>query len=289
MTLQQFEVFVKVVETKSFTKAGEILALTQSAISHIISSLEIELGFNLLHRNRAGVTITNEGQKIFQHALDLLNKSELIKQEAASILGIQSGVLKIGCFPSFSAKILPDIILRYNEKYPKIELKIFEGNYNEIEKWVSTGIIDLGFSAIPPETLDFIPLLQDDLVVIVNDHHLFSLREEISISEIESQSYIMSKSGCDVLLKQIFKENNVHPNITFKIEDNNTLLAMVSKGFGISIVPKMILNFKPLQLNVIKLSPRQFRTVGILLKSMKTASPASLCFIKGIKYYSSIT
>ncbi|WML34935.1 LysR family transcriptional regulator [Clostridium sp. OS1-26] len=65
MTLQQFEVFVKVVETGSFTKAGELLALTQSAISHIISALEIELGFTLLYRNRTGVSITNEGQKYF--------------------------------------------------------------------------------------------------------------------------------------------------------------------------------------------------------------------------------
>jgi DNA-binding transcriptional LysR family regulator len=102
---------------------------------------------------------------------------------------------------------------------------------------------------------------------------------------MESQPYIMAKSGCDVLLKQTFKENNVHPNVKFEIEDNNTILAMVSKGLGISIVPKMVLDFKSLQLSTLKLLPRVFRTVGVLLKSYKTASPASLSFIREVKSY----
>ncbi len=261
------------------------MTLTQSAISHIISAFEIELGFTLLYRNRSGVSITNEGEKIFQHALEILNGAELLRQEASSIIGVESGTLKIGCFPSIAANMLTDIILIYQKKYPKIDLKIFEGNYNEIENWVSSGIIDLGFSAISSKNLDFIPLFQDDLVVIVNENHPFSLRKEIYINEIESQSYIMSKSGCDVLLKQIFRESNVHPNIKFEIEDNNTILSMVSNGLGMSIVPQIVLDFKPLQLKSLKLLPRVFRTVGILLKSHEAASPASLSFVREVQSY----
>lgn len=207
----------------------------------------------------------------------------MLKQEAAAILGIESGILKIGCFPSISAKILPDIILSYQKKYPKIDLQIFEGSYNEIENWVSTGVIDLGFSAIPPESLDFIPLFQDDMVVIVSEDHPFSLKEEISINEMESQSFIMPKSGCDIQLKQLFKENKVSPNTKFELEDNNTILAMVGRGLGISIMPEILLDFKSLPLNAIRLLPRLSRTVGILIKSYKTASPASLSFIKETK------
>lgn len=285
MTLQQLEVFAKVAETGSFTKAGGLLSLTQSAISHIISSLETELGFTLLYRNRSGITITNEGKKILQHVLDILNKTELLKQEASSIIGIESGTLKIGCFPSISAKILPHIILNYQKKYPKIELKIFEGNYNEIENWLCTGVIDLGFSAISPESLDFIPLFQDDLLIITSENHPFNSKKEVFIGEIDSQSFIMPKSGCDVLLRQILKKNNVHPNIKFEIEDNTTILSMVSKGLGISIVPELLLELTSLKLNVIKLIPRLSRTVGILVKSYKTASPASLSFIKEVQTY----
>lgn len=283
MTLQQLEVFVQVVESGSFTKAGQLLSLTQSAISHIVSALEAELGFTLLYRNRSGISMTTEGQKMYQHALDMLKKAELIKQEAAAIVGVESGILKVGCFPSLSANKLPDIIVNFQEKYPRIELKIYEGNYYEIEEWIAAGTIDLGFSAIPHESFDFIPLWEDEMVVIVSPDHPFSTRDTVSIEEIEAEPCIMPKYGCDVLIKQICKENNVHPSVKYEMEDNNTILAMVSKGLGISIVPKMVLHFGSFPCKPVRLVPRSFRTVGILLKSYEAASPASLAFIREVQ------
>lgn len=286
MTLQQFEVFVQVSKTGSFTKAGQKLSLTQSAISHVISSFENELGFTLLYRNRSGISLTAEGKRIFEYALDILNKTELIKQEARSILGIESGILKVGCFPSASSKILPDIILNYQKRYPSIDLEIFEGTYTEIEKWISDGTIDLGFSAICPKGLEFVPLWKDDLIVVTNKENPLGLKETISIKEIELQPFIMPKSGCDLLIKDIFKENDIYPNIKFEIEDNNAILAMVNKGIGISIVPKMALNFNTFKLEIIKLTPEYSRTIGILIKSFNTASPAALSFIQIVKEFS---
>lgn len=288
MTLQQLEAFVQIVNLKSFTKAGQNLSLTQSAISHIISSLEEELGFNLLYRNRNGVILTNEGLKIYEYALDILNKAALIKQEVASILGMESGLLRVGCFPSVSSEILPDIILNYEKKYPNIDLKIFEGTYDEIEDWILSGTIDLGFSANPSKGLDFIPLWNDNLMLIANNIHPLSMKKSISIKDIESYSFIMSKSGCDLLVKQIFRENNVNPNIKFEIENNHTILSMVSKGLGISIVPEMIIKFNSSSLKAIKLNPNYFRKIGILIKSYDTASPAALSFINELKLTESI-
>lgn len=288
MTLQQLEAFVQIVNLKSFTKAGQNLSLTQSAISQIISSLEEELGFNLLYRNRNGVILTNEGVKIYEYALDILNKAALIKQEAASILGMESGLLRVGCFPSVSSEILPDIILNYEKKYPNIDLKIFEGSYDEIEDWILSGTIDLGFSANLSKGLDFIPLWNDNLVLIANNTHPLSMKKSISIKDIESYPFIISKSGCDLLVKQIFRENNVNPNIKFEIENNHTILSMVSKGLGISIVPEMIIKFNSSSLNAMKLNPNYFRKIGILIKSYDTASPAALSFINELKLNESI-
>jgi DNA-binding transcriptional LysR family regulator len=283
MTLQQFEVFIQVVKTGSFTKAGQLLALTQSAVSHIISSFEAELGFTLLYRNRAGISLTNEGHKIYQHALDILNKVELFKQEAAAIAGVESGTLNVGCIPSVSATRLPDMIVHFQEKYPKIELKIFEGTYYEMESWVSSGVIDVGFTAAVSESLDFIPLWEDELVFIAPSGHPLSSRENIRVNEIQTEPFIMPKSGCDVLLKQIFKENNVQPDIKFEIEDTHTILSMVHKGLGISIVPEMALDLAPPELRMVRLLPSSPRTIGLLVKSQNATSPASAAFIREVK------
>ncbi|MDS0528536.1 LysR family transcriptional regulator [Clostridium sp. SHJSY1] len=289
MTLQQLETFVQIVNLGSFTKAGQNLSLTQSAISHIIASFEEELGFNLLYRNRTGVSLTNEGLKIYEYALDILNKASLIKQEAASILGMDSGLLRVGSFPSVSSEILPNIILNYQKKYPNIDLKIFEGTYDEIEDWISSGTIDLGFSANPSKGLDFIPLWNDNLVVITNKEHPLSFKNSFSMKDLESYPFIMSKSGCDLLIKKIFKENNINPKIKFEIENNHTILSMVSKGLGVSIVPEMILSFNSFKLNVIKLTPNYFRNIGLLIRSYNTTSPAALSFIKELEDFNYFT
>jgi DNA-binding transcriptional LysR family regulator len=283
MTLQQLEVFIQVVKTGSFTKAGQLLSLTQSAVSHIISSFEMELGFTVLYRNRAGISLTGEGHKIYQHALDILNKVELFTQEAAAIAGVESGTLNIGCIPSVSSTKLPDIIVHFQEKYPKIELKIFEGTYYEMESWISTGTIDVGFTATSPENLDFIPLWEDELVLIAHRSHPLSTRETVSVDEIRTQPFIMPKSGCDMLLKQIFKENNVLPDIKFEIEDTHTILSMVDRGLGISIVPEMAVDLAPPELRMVRLLPSSPRTIGLLVKSQHAVSPASAAFIREVK------
>lgn len=279
MTLQQLEVLVAVVRTGSFTKAGQHLALTQSAVSHIISGLESELGFTLLHRNRSGISVTNEGQRIVQHALDILHRAELIKQEAAAIAGVESGVMNLGCFPSLAAKKLPAILLEFQSRYPKIELKLFEGTYHEIENWILDGVIDLGFSAVAPKGLDFIPLWQDELVAAVPEGHPLHARESVSVQEMEAQPFIMPKSGCDTQLKRLFKDHGVSPDIKFEIEDNLTILAMVGRGIGLSVVPSMVIDFAPVQVRPVRLLPGSARTIGILLKSASAASPAAHAFI----------
>ncbi|WP_438447016.1 LysR family transcriptional regulator [Gorillibacterium sp. sgz5001074] len=279
MTLQQLEVFVQVVKTGSFTRAGQALSLTQSAVSHIISSLESELGFTLLHRNRTGISATHEGSRIYQIALEMLCLAERIGQEASAITGLESGVLSVGSFPSFSAARLPDLIVAFRKKYPKIELKIHEGTYHEIEAWVSAGTIDLGFSALPPEGLEFIPLCQDELVLAVHPEHPFGNRDSVRIEELQSQPFIMPKSGCDAQLKTLFKEHQVAPDVTFEIEDHPTILAMVSRGIGLSIVPRMTLSFSPHPLRIVRFTPDSARTIGLLLRSRRSASPAAAAFI----------
>lgn len=98
MNLLQIEIFVKVVDIGNFTKAGEILAMTQSGISHNIASLESELGIKLLNRGRNGISLTDSGERIINNMRNILSEAESIKQEAASILGIQNGKINIGAF-----------------------------------------------------------------------------------------------------------------------------------------------------------------------------------------------
>src|SRR6478752_6726153 len=149
LSLAKFEIFSTVVELGSLTKAGEILGLTQSAVSHAIASLESEWGFSLLNRGRSGINLTSNGEHVLKYIREILKWNEEMLQEIANINGLEIGTVRIGTFSSVSIQWLPEIMKSFNEYHPSIEIKLLEGDYDDIEHWISTGIVDFGFVSLP--------------------------------------------------------------------------------------------------------------------------------------------
>lgn len=268
MTLLQYEVFRKVIETGSFTKAGEAMGLTQSAVSHAIKGLESELGLSLLVRGRQGLKLTNEGERLLDYIRKILNLSEQMKQEAAAMIGLEIGTFRIGTFPSVSAKLLPGIIKVFKEKYPNITVDFFEGGYETIKNWLAQGIIDIGFVTLPSDrNFDTIPLIQDDIVVLLPQKHPLSHQSVIQLEQIASEPFIMPKDGCDLVVKMMFKAKKLKPDIQFEISDNNTIISMIKENIGISIVPKLTLFHQIEGIKVVKFDEDVYRTIGLALLS----------------------
>lgn len=281
MTLLQFEILRKVVEVGSFTKAGEVLGLTQSAISHSIKGLETELGLPILLRGRSGITLTSEGEIILQYIRKILNLSEQMSQEAAAIRGLNIGTIRIGTFPSVSAKLLPGIIKAFIELYPNIHIAFFEGGYEDIKKWLIDGTVDLGFVTLPSDqAFETIPLIQDDIVILLSEKHPLSHQPVIQFEQIVSEPIIMPKDGCDIIVKKMFKERKIKPNVQFEVSDNNTIISMIKENIGISIVPKLTLFHQVEDVKVAKLDNDIYRTIGLALLSKQITSPAVKAFIK---------
>lgn len=279
VTLLQYRVFETIVDTGSFTKAGDKLGMTQSAISHAIKGLEAELELNLLNRGRSGISLTSEGKKIIPYIREILNLSELMKQEAGNINGLEVGSIRIGTFPSVSAHLLPEIIEKFHTNYPAIKVEFYEGGYNELMQMLSAGVIDVSF--LTSETsgnFDFIPLFDDYLRVISPKNHRLNDKHMLSIQHIANEPFIMPKAGCEELIKKLFKKNHVHPNIYCEIGDNQTIMAMVQRNLGISIVPEMILPSDP-ELNIFHLKEECFRTIGLAVPYIERTSPAVTAFI----------
>jgi DNA-binding transcriptional LysR family regulator len=285
MTLFQYEVFVKVVDTGNFTKAGEILGLTQSGVSHNISALESELGITLLNRGRSGLSLTDAGKRIIGHMRTILLESEQIKQKTASILGIEIGKIKIGSFPSASARLLPGIISYFKSKYKGIDLELYEGSYSEITEWVEKGIIDIGFVSLPIKNLETIPLLNDRLVVLLPDGHPLQVKASIDIEQLSQEPFIMPKAGCEILLKERFHSFGVKPAIQFEVEDNQTIISMVQQGLGLTVVPQLTLPNWLTQVATVELVPETYRQIGLAVKTIKNSTPAVTEFIRAAQEF----
>ncbi|KMY21434.1 LysR family transcriptional regulator [Bacillus pumilus] len=279
----QYKVFLTAVECGSFTKAGEKLGLTQSGVSHNIAKLESELGVVLLRRNRNGLALTDAGERVMPHIRQIIHHAALLEQEAALIQGMEVGIIKIGTFSSFSSKMLPQLIHRFTKGYPNIQVELYEGGYEEIEEWIASGTVDVGFLTQPSREFETVPLFQDELVVLMQEDHRFHTKKVIEVDSLHDESFIMPKAGCDLLIKKLLKERGVKPQVLFEIGDNNTLISMVQEGLGVTIIPTFILPPQMSHTKVIPLETSVYREINLAFKSFKAASPSAKRWIEVVK------
>ncbi|MGG3159049.1 LysR family transcriptional regulator [Priestia megaterium] len=264
MSLVKYEILNKVAEVKSFTKAADALALTQSAVSHAITNLESEFGFLLVNRNRSGITLTTEGETMLLAIRRVLQENEKVYQEAASLLGLAKGTIKIGIFKSVSTKWLPEIIRLMEKNYPEIQIQLKEGDYLEIEQWLLSGEIDCGFINITHSSqFHIISLKKDRLLCVVSDQSALYHQKTVSFEDLEKEPFIMPTYGGYHDIKQLFEEHGIQPDIRFELMDESAILSMVTHHLGISILPEMLLDSIPQELRAIPFQVDSYRSIGL--------------------------
>ena len=290
LSLIKYEIFSTVVELGSLTRASETLGLSQSAVSHAITSLESEWGFSILKRGRSGIYLTSNGERVLKYIREILKWNEEMVQEIANINGLEIGTVRIGTISSVSIHWLPEIMKMFTESYPSIDIKLLEGDYDDVEHWISTGLVDIGFVSLPTSKhLEAIPLKKDRLLCVLSDEHPLANQNEIRFESIKEEPLIKSKKGGDNDLIRILKEHNITPNIKFELSDDQAIISMVENGLGISILPEMVLHWVPTNVRTIKLEGENFRTIGIASTNFKTLAPATKKFIEYLNSWISET
>lgn len=282
MSIAKYEILNKVAEVQSFTKAAEILGLTQSAVSHAISSMEKEFGFNLIHRNRTGVTLTEDGGTMLIEMRKVLSAEEHLRQQAANILGVARGTVKIGLISTISTHWMPDIIHIMDSQYPGIHIELREGDYYEIEQWLHSGEVDCGFlNRSSSKQFEFMPLKRDPLLCIVSAESPLYDMEEVDLYDIQHLPFIMPsyKGTNDVMTT--FEKHNIRPNIRFQLFDEKGIMSMVEHGIGISILPELAVAGLSQNVKALPLKQESFRTIGISTK--QKLSPAAQKFVEVLK------
>lgn len=282
MSLVKYEILVKTAESGSFTKAADQLGLTQSAVSHAVSSLEQEFGFPLIIRNRSGIHLTREGLQLLPSLRRILQDDEKIRQEAAAMLGVAKGSLHVGVFTSVSRHLLPQIIRAMDKTYPHIHMQLKEGNYIQIEEQIISGELDCGFITQPfSSQLQLTPLKKDRILCVISPKSALYHLDIAPFSKIEQEPFIMPAFGGYHEVKRILAEHHVHPNVRFELMEENAILAMVAHHLGISILPELVIPDHIAPLKAIPLETDSYRTIR--LATRVNPSPAVKRFVEVTK------
>lgn len=269
------------IDSGSFTRAGEILGYTQSNLTQMTRAFEEELGFPLLIKTKRGVEPTQEAKQLLPVMRALLAQEERFFQEADSIRGISRGTLRIGTFVSTSTSWLPRLLSYFQTNYPEVMFEIHESGQDEMEHGLLDGSLDITLMSQPEhDTLDFIPIVEDPLLVVFSKKHDLSGYDYVPVEKLAGYPFIMTYQSYDRDVRKIFTSQDFEPEVRYYFKDDFAVLSTVQYGLGIAILPELIVEKFPGDYDCRMLEPEAYRTLGIGIRSLKDAGPLARFVIK---------
>ena len=245
MDLRQLEIFVKVAELGSFSKAADALYLTQPTVSEHIKSLEDELGVRLLDRLGRGAAVTKAGELLLGYARRMLTLQREARQAMDSFQGKMSGELLVGASTIPGEYILPALIGRFKEKYPEISITLLIGDSQAVIDWVLEGRAELGMvgARLPHRSLEYRELMPDEIVVMVPAAHPWNGRKQITLEELRGEPLLIRErgSGTRAALEAALAEAGTDFGdfrIVGEMGSTQAIKQAVKAGVGVSLVSK---------------------------------------------------
>lgn len=283
--LQKYQAFITTVDCGSFTKAAEILGYAQSSISKMIADLETEWKIALLERSRSGVQLTSDGLSMLPYARELLNSYRRVQEQAASLSGVATGLIRIGTFSSVAAHWLPSIIKSFQRDYPGIRYELLLGDYGEIEQWIFEGRVDCGFLRLPTRAeYETVSLGKDEYVAVLPMDHPLTQKEVLSPHDLDGQPFMLLEHGGKTEVSKLLEKHRVQPDIRFTTWDDYAIMSMVESGLGIGVLPRLILRRIPYQVEIRSFSDPFFREIGLAMKNSGTSSVTVQRFVQYLQY-----
>ena len=279
METKKYEVFEKIVELSSLTKAAEELGLTQSGVSHILSALEEEFGFPLLRRSRVGARLTPEGERLMPHIREILRAQERLTQTAAEVRGLAAGTVRVATFTSVAVHWLPGMIQEFQAQYPNVEFRLFNGDYHDVDRWLTDGSADVGFVTLPTALrCECIPLREDRLLAVLPAGHPLAERDVCPVQEVAREPFISLLEVSDSDARRALDAAGVKPNVRFTTKDDYAIIAMVGQGLGVSIMPELLLTGHGEGVAARPIDPPTSRTLALAVAAGDSAGPATRRF-----------
>ena len=243
MDLRRLEIFAKVAELGSFSRAAEALYLTQPTVSEHVRALEDELGVQLLDRLGRGAAVTRAGDLLLGYARRILTLAAEARQAVDQFQGRMSGELIVGGSTIPGEYVLPGVIAEFRAKYPDVSITLMIGSSRQVTTWVEEGRVEVGVVGARPanRTLEARELMSDELVVVVGAGHRWATRRGVSLDDVKAEPLIMRErgSGSRGALEQALKRAGADLGdfrIVAEMGSTQAIKQAVRTGVGIAII-----------------------------------------------------
>lgn len=244
MTIQQLRTFCSVVEEKSFHRAAERLYMAQASVSQQIAALEKYYSVFLFIRNGRSFSITPEGLFLYKWAKEILSLVDMIPDKIKELHKQSEGKLVLGASTLAGNYILPPILKKFKEIYPKVELSVHTGYGSEMVDRVRNGTANLALVGknlnwVNEPNVKFQPIAIDKLSLIVSQGHPLAKREIVYPQELVGpHTFIHSRPGSAMrsMVEDYLKQENITPESILEMGNHETIKRAVEQGLGIALI-----------------------------------------------------
>ncbi len=243
LNLHLLRLFTTVAQSGSFSKAAEILLLSQPAISKGVRDFELQLGCRLLDRSPRGVKPTREGQALMRHAEALFAAERSAEEELRALRGLDSGLLRIGASTTIATYLIPDVLGAFHAAHPGIDLHLVSANTRDVADLLLRHEIDVALveGPVDDDNLTSEPWQTDAMELIVSPHHPFaSIDGPIDPKLINNEILVIREpgSGSREVVAQALAAHSIEPSRTLEIGSTEAIKNTVAAALGVSIVSR---------------------------------------------------
>ena len=298
MELNQLKAFCAVVEKRSFSRAGEVVFLSQPTVSLQISSLEQELGTQLLDRRAREITVTKTGETLYQYAKRILRLINEAEQAIEQLKGLMKGTLTLGASTIPGEYLLPSLLAEFKGLHPAIDIDLQISDTQGVITKVLAHEVEIGFVGTleKSDKLVFKSLATDKLVLIASADSTWLHQDSLNVEQLRGIPFILreSGSGTRITIKQKLLEKGITEeelNVVMRLGSTAAVKRAVESGLGVSFVSEKAIE-NEIRLGTLKTIPvkdleldREFFIVHSGKKSHSPAAQALLQFLQGKKGY----
>ena len=242
MDLHKLRTFRAVIETGSFTAAGEKVLLSQGHVSGHIKDLEQTYGVRLFDRRGRTVQLTEAGRILDRYAQRLFGLAQEVEHALDEYKGLLSGELVAGASTTPGTYLMPQVLGLFHERYPQIELDLVIGNSRQIQERVLAGEVEVAVIGQAPvfDVLDARPFVDDEIVPIASPRHPLARRQAIAPGELSEHEFIMREDGSSTRQTTLraLEASGVRVKRMMELGSNSAVVRAVAANLGISFLSK---------------------------------------------------
>jgi molybdate transport repressor ModE-like protein len=275
--VQRLRVLQQVAEHGSFSKAAAALLLTPSAVSQQISALERSLGTAVVQRGARGTQLTEPGRMLVETADVIIAELTSTQERIGRLTNRLVDRLTVATFASGGQRLLPAALQRFSRKHPQVEFDVFESDPQDSIPLVRHGQADLAlayhFDGPPPvnpgDNLEWTPIMDDPMWIVLPRHHRLASRQLIGLSELGGERWVQGCSRINEILQSYARLAGIEIHVSCNTTDYTFAQALIAAGVGIGLVPEVALTSGKDLVAVPLQQPHPSRFIGVVTRKRR--------------------